>query len=69
MVAFYFKKIKGNAVFIAAILAEISVILIDLLNRYGMAPEWLQVGYLWYNVIGCGLVILFGYLFQAILRK
>lgn len=69
VVAFYFKKIKGNAVFIAAILAEISVIVIDLLNRYGMAPEWLQVGYLWYNVIGCGLVILFGYLFQAILRK
>ena len=69
VVAFYFKKIKGNAVFIAAIIAELSVIVIDLLNRYGMGPEWLQIGYLWYNVIGCGLVILFGYLFQAILRK
>ncbi|MDF1672049.1 MAG: sodium:solute symporter [Vicingaceae bacterium] len=69
VVAFYFKKIKGNAVFIAAILAELSVIVIDLLNRYEHGPEWLQIGYLWYNVIGCGLVILFGYLFQAILRK
>lgn len=69
VVAFYFKKIKGNAVFIAAILAELSVIIIDLLNRYEMGPEWLQIGYLWYNVIGCGLVILFGYLLQAILRK
>lgn len=69
VVAFYVKKIKGNAVFIAAILAEISVITIDLLNRYEMAPTWLQLGYLWYNVIGCGLVILFGYLLQLAFRK
>ena len=69
VVAFYFKKIKGNAVFIAAILAEISVIAIDLLNRYELAPEWLQLGYLWYNVIGCGLVILFGWLIQVLLSN
>lgn len=67
VVAFYFKKIKGNAVFIAAILAEISVITIDLLNRYELAPEWLQLGYLWYNVIGCVLVILFGWVLQNIM--
>ena len=69
VVAFYFKKIKGNAVFIAAILAEISVIAIDLLNRYELAPEWLQLGYLWYNVIGCGLVILFGWLLQILAKQ
>jgi Na+/proline symporter len=69
VVAFYVKKIKGNAVFIAAILAEISVITIDLLNRYEMAPTWLQMGYLWYNVVGCLLVVLFGYLLQLIFRK
>ena len=69
VVAFYVKKIKGNAVFIAAILAELSVIMIDLLNRNEMGPEWLQIGYLWYNVIGCLLVILFGYLLQLLLPK
>ena len=69
VVAFYFKKIKGNAVFIAAILAELSVIIIDLLNRYELAPEWLQLGYLWYNVIGCGLVVMFGWLLQTFLPK
>lgn len=69
VVAFYFKKIKGNAVFIAAILAEIAVIVIDLLNRYELAPEWLQIGYLWYNVIGCGLVVLLGWLLQLILKN
>jgi len=69
VVAFYVKKIKGNAVFIAAILAELSVIIIDLLNRYELAPEWLQLGYLWYNVIGCGLVVMFGWLLQTFLPK
>ncbi|MCB9360235.1 MAG: sodium:solute symporter [Flavobacteriales bacterium] len=69
VVAFYVKKIKGNAVFIAAILAEFSVITIDLLNRYELAPTWLQMGYLWYNVAGCLLVVLFGYLLQLIFKK
>jgi Na+/proline symporter len=69
VVAFYVKKIKGNAVFIAAIMAEISVIAIDLLNRYEIAPTWLQMGYLWYNVVGCLLVVLFGYLLQSVFRK
>ncbi|TXB66014.1 sodium:solute symporter [Vicingus serpentipes] len=69
VVAFYAKKIKGNAVFVAALLAEISVITIDLLNRYEMAPNWLQMGYLWYNVVGCLLVVIFGYIIQAIIKK
>lgn len=69
VVAFYFKKIKGNAVFIAAILAELSVIAIDVLNRFEIAPEWLQMGYLWYNVVGCVLVVVFGYLIQIINKK
>jgi solute:Na+ symporter, SSS family len=67
VVAFYIKKIKGNAVFIAALLAECSVIGIDLLNRYEMAPNFLQMGYLWYNVVGCVLVVLFGYLLQLLI--
>ncbi len=69
VVAFYFKKIKGNAVFIAAILAELSVIAIDLLNRFEIAPQWLQMGYLWYNVVGCVLVVLFGYIVHIISKK
>ncbi|MCB0401545.1 MAG: sodium:solute symporter [Flavobacteriales bacterium] len=68
VVAFYVKKIKGNAVFIAAILAELSVIAIDLLNRYELAPDWLQMGYLWYNVVGCLLVVVFGYVIQSVLK-
>ncbi len=69
LVAFYFKKIQGNAVFYGALLAEAAVIAIHYLNAYEMAPTWLQMGYLWYNAVGCGLVIFFGYLLQISSRK
>ncbi|MCB9336077.1 MAG: sodium:solute symporter [Flavobacteriales bacterium] len=69
LVAFYFKKIQGNAVFYGALLAEAAVIAIHYLNAYEKAPTWLQMGYLWYNAVGCGLVILFGYLLQFTSRK
>jgi hypothetical protein len=57
LVAFYFKSIKSNAVFLAAILAEFVVIY----------AWWIDLtAFLWLNLIGCVLVILFGYLFQII---
>jgi Na+/proline symporter len=48
IVAFYLKRIKGNAVFIAAIITEI---VICVLGYYE------TVAYLWLNAIGCILVI------------
>jgi solute:Na+ symporter, SSS family len=60
LVAFYVKKVKGNAVFIAAILSEICVLAIHFLNEYNIAPSFLEMGYLWYNLVGCILVIVFG---------
>lgn len=50
LVAFYYKKINGQNVFIAAILAEITVIAIYQLDI---------VSFLWLNVIGAAAVILF----------
>lgn len=55
LVAFYFKRIKGTAVFIAALLAELAVIACFLFT---------DIQYLWFNVIGCALVILFGLILQ-----
>ncbi|MDB5123707.1 MAG: transporter, family [Mucilaginibacter sp.] len=49
VVAFYLKKINGNAVFIAAIITEI---LIVILGNFEL------VAYLWLNAIGCILVII-----------
>ncbi len=56
LVGFYFKIIKANAVFYAAIISEILVIIIYKLDL---------VGYLWLNVIGCSLVFSISYLFYA----
>jgi len=62
LVAFYMKQIKGNAVFWAAILSELVVILIFVLNKYNI----IGISFLWLNVIGALLVMLLGLLFQYI---
>lgn len=49
VVAFYFKNIKGNAVFVAAILTEIVICWLGFADK---------IAYLWLNAIGCLLVIL-----------
>ncbi len=58
LVAFYFKYIKSRAVFIAAIIAELVVILLYFYS---------DIGYLWFNVIGCFLVIGLGFIFQRLI--
>ena len=68
VVAFYFKNVKSNAIFYCSIAAEIIVVSIHFLNHYQLAPYWLQMGYLWYNVVGCLLVILFATLGQKIIN-
>lgn len=70
LVAFFIKRIKGGVVFYAALIAEAAVLIIHFAQVY----HWpilgnLQVEYLWYNVIGCGLVVLFSFLFQALSPK
>ena len=47
-VAFFFKRVGGTAVFWAAVASQAAVI--------GMFFT-LDIGYLWYNVIGCGLCV------------
>lgn len=66
VVAFYVKFVKGNAVFWAAVAAELCVVYIHVVNENGTAVSWLKMGYLWYNVVGCLLVVLFGIILQGI---
>ncbi len=54
LVGFYMKKIKGNAVFIAAIISEISIITLFILDKNGT----IGLGFLWLNAIGALLVML-----------
>ncbi|MFT6850935.1 MAG: SSS family solute:Na+ symporter [Sphingobacteriales bacterium] len=60
LVAFYIKFIKGNAVFLAAVCAEAIVITLYFNS---------EIGFLWFNVIGCVLVVLLGSIFQMVLPK
>lgn len=48
LLAFFFKYVKGNAVFVAAIITQFIVI-------FGWAFDWMS--YLWLNAFGCALVI------------
>jgi SSS family transporter len=60
LVAFYLKKVGGNAVFYAAILGELCV-----LAMYAFT----DIGWLWLNVIGALAVVVFGLALQLVLRR
>jgi len=64
LLAFFFKFIKGNAVFFAAILTQIIIIALyyNLIFIYPSGEE--KLGYLWLNAIGAGTVILLAILFE-----
>lgn len=53
--AFFLKSVKGRAVFIAAIITEIIVLICFWLNKDA---------FLWYNPLGCGLVMGIGWLLE-----
>lgn len=65
LVAFFLKKVKGNAVFIAAIIAQTTVIAVHFMTEAGM----FSLSYLWYNLIGCGGTILLSLMLQIFDRK
>jgi Na+/proline symporter len=60
LAAFYFKFIKSNAVFYAAIIAELVV-----MYCYFFTP----IAFLWFNVIGCAFVIVLGIIFQFLINS
>ncbi len=57
LLAFFIKAVKGNAVFIAAIITQILIVTVWYL-------DWLP--YLWLNALGCGLVMLIAVLIQIL---
>jgi SSS family solute:Na+ symporter len=62
LVAFYMKKIGGLAVFAAAIISEAIILTCFTFFRD-------EIAYLWYNVIGCVLVMFFAYIFTMFMTK
>jgi len=60
LLAFFIKMVRGNAVFIAAILTQLIIIAVYFMD---LLP------YLWLNLLGCILVMGLAILFQTISRK
>jgi Na+/proline symporter len=58
LTAFYFKRVNGTATFIAAIVAEAVVVACFVLTK---------ISFLWYNVIGCIVVIGVGVVLTGIM--
>ncbi|WP_276391842.1 sodium:solute symporter [Eudoraea chungangensis] len=56
LLAFFFKYIRSNAVFISALLTQIVVIVV-------FSLDWMS--YLWLNAFGCALVILLAFVLES----
>jgi SSS family solute:Na+ symporter len=62
VVAFYMKSVKSNAVFIAALISQTSIGILHYFNTINVV----SIGFLWYNAIGCIIVMLVGLLIQLL---
>jgi solute:Na+ symporter, SSS family len=62
LVAFYLKHIKGHAVFLAALIAEIVVLILGLFFQD-------VISFLWLNVIGAAVVVLCGLIIQPFIPR
>ncbi|MGF1574081.1 MAG: sodium:solute symporter [Sumerlaeia bacterium] len=60
LAGFFIRWIQGNAIFTAAIITQLTVFVLF---------STTNIGYLWYNVIGCVLVISTASVFQLVLKK
>ena len=61
LLGFFFKFIKANAVFIAAIITQIIIIALYFMDNY----EIINLPYLWLNFIGCVTVVIIASLIQS----
>jgi len=60
LLAFFIKYVKGNAVFVAAIITQLIIIAVWYID---LLP------YLWLNALGCGLVMLLATLIQTFSKE
>jgi Na+/proline symporter len=60
LIAFFLKRIRGHAAFIAGVCAEAIVLLLYFSS--------IDIGYLWFNLIGCILAVMIALLVQSLLN-
>jgi len=63
MVAFFFKKVGGRAVFLSALVGEAIVLIIFYLNHIGV----IEIAYLWLNLIGCIIVVMLALILERLI--
>ena len=63
--AFFVKSIRGTSIFFAALIAEVFVIVLHFLSTY----EVVEIGYLWYNAIGCLLTVLIAWVIDQFIQN
>lgn len=67
LIAFFFKYIKSNAIFWAAVISELIVITLYFADKYHWGGY--SIAFLWLNLIGPTLVILFSHLFHIFFKR
>jgi hypothetical protein len=61
LVAFFIKHVHGSAVFIAALIAQATILVIHFSD--------IQIAFLWYNLIAPAILVLLAIVFQALQPK
>ncbi|WP_100614634.1 sodium:solute symporter [Confluentibacter citreus] len=65
LLAFFFKFVRGNAVFISALITQAIVIALYFLDLY----EYINLPFLWLNFVGCTIVITIASIIQLTTRN
>ena len=65
LLAFFIKAVKGNAVFVAALITQVLVIALFLLDKY----EMINLPFLWLNFVGCLIVMVIAVTIQSMIGK
>lgn len=65
LLAFFFKNIRGNAVFVGALITQVVIIALYFMDNEGI----INLPYLWLNVIGCIVVIIIANLLQIFTKN
>ncbi len=66
VVGFFMKWVKGPAVFIGALLSQALILLVHFKNGTGILGFHWDIGFLWYNALGCVSVMVFAAIIQLI---
>ena len=69
MVGFFMKWVGGKAVFIAAIITEILILTLHYFNGKTVGDISIDIGFLWYNAIGCLLVMAISAILNLMIPK